>query len=368
MSYDRNDRRSEDALNRPGNRVGLFLDYENIRHSIEHHFSPAPAPQTTCEKLYELATRFGQVIIANAYADWSISGTDPREFRRRQLEPRLVLTKESGDDRTDITMSLDALETLYDEPGIDVYVIASGDSDFHDLLQRLRRRGKRIVVCGARQDTGRELIRGADKFVPLEDLLGIRSGRSTEPVIWESYDWTGFIRLIRDLDRKLNFVGLRYVATKVLNPHNCGLSDRGQKQELLNRAIDTEIILPYQVDNIEEGGEPVSACRLNLAHALVKEILARDEGEEAPARTAPAKAPVPQPAETPAEAPTEEPVEAAVEAAVEETVEAAVEAAVEEAPVEAPVEAPSPKVVTQQTGTYHSSVNGDDLGRPGESR
>ena len=79
----------------------------------------------------------------------------------------------------------------------------------------------------------------------------------------------------------------------------------------------------------------------------VKEILARDEGEEAPARTAPAKAPVPQPAETPAEAPTEEPVEAAVEE---------------------PVEAPSPKVVTRQTGTYHSSVNGDDLGRPGESR
>ena len=82
----------------------------------------------------------------------------------------------------------------------------------------------------------------------------------------------------------------------------------------------------------EEGGEPVSACRLNLEHALVAEILARDEGEDAPPPADPA---APEPEETPEEEPTE---------------------------------AASPKVVTQQTSTYHSSVNGDDLGRPGESR
>ncbi|MHC4472164.1 MAG: NYN domain-containing protein, partial [Planctomycetota bacterium] len=263
MAQDRSDRRGDEGLYRAGNRVALFVDYENIRRSIEHNFSPAPAPEAVCEKLYEQATRFGRVTIANAYADWSISETNAREFRRRQIEPRLVLTKESGDDRTDITMSLDALETLYNEPEIDVYIIASGDSDFHDLLIRLRRGGRRVVVVGARTDTGRELIRGADKFVPLDDLLGMRSARPVQHVDWETYDWSGFIRLIRDLSNKLNFVGLRYVATKVLNPHNCGLSDRGQKQELLNRAIDSEIIVPYQVENIEEGGEPVSACRLN---------------------------------------------------------------------------------------------------------
>ncbi|MEN8149656.1 MAG: NYN domain-containing protein [Planctomycetota bacterium] len=331
MPHDRTDRRAEEALNRPDNRVALFLDYENIRHSLEHHFDPAPSPQTVAEKLWEMAGKFGHVLLANVYADWSIHGTEPREFRRRQIEPRLVLTKENGDDRTDITMSLDALTTLYDDPEMDVYVIASGDSDFHDLLQRLRRRGKRIVVCGLRSDTGRELIRGSDKFIPLEELMGLRPGRQARPVTWDEYDWTGFIRLIRDLDRKLNFVGLRYVATKVLNPHNCGLSDRGQKQELLNRAIDTEIITPYQVENIEEGGEPVSACRLNEEHPLVKDVLACLECEEA---------------EAPAEAaPDAEPAPA------------------EEAPAEekAPAE-PRPAVRRRS-----SLVDGDDVGRPGET-
>ncbi|MCU0726623.1 MAG: NYN domain-containing protein [Planctomycetes bacterium] len=282
MTQDRMDRRAEEALNDPGNRVALFLDYENIRHSTEHGFSPPPSAQVLCEKLYELATRFGRVLMANAYADWQVAAIDPREFRRRMIEPRLVLTKENGDDRTDITMSLDALETLYDEPAIDVYVIASGDSDFHDLLQRLRRRGKRIVVCGARSDTGRELIRSADKYVPLDDLLGVRPARASAPVDWEAYDWTGFVRLIRDLSRKLTFVGLRYVATKVLNPHNCGLSDRTQKQELLNRAIDLGIIEAYQVDNIEEGGDPVSACRLSPDHPVVREALQKIEADEGP--------------------------------------------------------------------------------------
>lgn len=346
MAYDRMDRRAEEALQRPGNRVALFVDYENIRRSLEHHFDPCPAPQVLCEKLYEAASRYGHVLLANAYADWSIAGTDAREFRRRQIEPRLVLTKENGDDRTDITMSLDALETLYVEPGIDVYVIASGDSDFHDLLQRLRRRGKRIVVTAVRPDTGRELMRGSDRFVALEEVFGVRSPRQVMPVEWDAYDWTGFIRLIRDLDRKLNFVGLRYVATKVLNPHNCGLSDRAQKQELLNRAIDSKIILPYQVENIEEGGEPVSACRLNHEHPLVAETLVRlDESESAPART-----------------------EAAPEEIAPEETAPPREAAVELLPGdEEPAPAEAPALRTSPSRFTHSATDGDDLGRPGES-
>jgi len=343
MPQDRRDGSPEDAFQKPKSTVGLFLDYENIRRSIEHHFSPPPPPQLLCEKLYEMAGRFGHVLLANAYGDWSISVTDPREFRRRQIEPRLVLTKENGDDRTDITLSLDAIETLYRQPELDVYIIVSGDSDFHDLLQRLRRAGRRVVVCGARSDTGRELIRGADRFIPLEELLGVRAAKSTRPVVWEEYDWSGFIVLIRDLDRKLNFVGLRYVATKVLNPHNCGLSDRGQKQELLNRAIDQNIIDPYQVENIEEGGEPVSACRLNLEHPLVREILDQEVLDRGGATD-----------------------HAGTESASSESTESTPDA--DEAPEEEPATpvAEEPPPAPAPTRTYHSSVNGDDLGRPGE--
>lgn len=322
MPQDRPSRRAEEGLYRSGNRVGLFIDYENIRRSIENSFSTPPAARVLAEKLYELSSGFGRVLVANAYADWSASEMEPRELRRRQIEPCLVLARESGDDRAGVTLSLDAVETLFEDPGLDVYVIASGNSDLHDLFRRLRRRGKGVVVCGGPGDTGRELIRGADKFVPLDELLGAKVRPAPSPMDWEGYEWSSFIRLIRDLDRKLNFVGLRYVATKVLNPQNCGLSDRGQKQDLLNQAIDLSIIEPYQVENIDAGGEPVSACRLNMGHPLVKEVLAGDDE----AVSAPES---PEAPEAPA------------------------------APPETPAEAPPSR-------SYHSSLGSDDLGRPGE--
>ena len=51
MPHDRTDRRAEEALNRPDNRVALFLDYENVRHSLEHNFDPAPSPQGASRRI-----------------------------------------------------------------------------------------------------------------------------------------------------------------------------------------------------------------------------------------------------------------------------------------------------------------------------
>jgi hypothetical protein len=294
--HDRPDRRHENGLTDPGNRVALFLDFEYARQALAAHASPAPpAPAAVCERFLEAAQRFGRVVLANAYADWTVADADPREFRRRQVEPQLVSCREDGGDRIDMALALDAVETLGIEPRIDVYVVASAAGDLADLLARLRRRGRFVVLLAGRADAGREVVRGADRFVALEDLFGAHPARPAPPLDLGSYDWTNFVRLIRDLSRKLNFVGLRYVATKVLNPHNCGLSDRTQKQELLNRAIDLGILESYQVENIEEGGDPVSACRLNLMHPVVRESLARLEAaaQGAPgSATAPADAPV----------------------------------------------------------------------------
>ena len=51
--------REDDPLCRPTNRVALFVDYENIRHSLEHHFDPPPSAQVLCEKLFEVSSRYG---------------------------------------------------------------------------------------------------------------------------------------------------------------------------------------------------------------------------------------------------------------------------------------------------------------------
>ena len=155
-------------------KMALFMDFENIAIGIEE----AKYGKFDLDLIQKRLVEKGKILFKRAYANWDRYGKYRRAFHDASIElfdiPR---STRSGKNAADIQMVVDAMELCYSKEHIDVFVLASGDSDFHDLLQRLRRRGKQVVVCGARRDTGRELIRGADKFVSLEDLLGIRASR-----------------------------------------------------------------------------------------------------------------------------------------------------------------------------------------------
>ncbi len=47
--------------------IALFIDFENIRYSLINVQRREPDPQ----ELIALARRFGTVMVARAYADWS---------------------------------------------------------------------------------------------------------------------------------------------------------------------------------------------------------------------------------------------------------------------------------------------------------
>jgi hypothetical protein len=98
-----------------------------------------------------------------------------------------------------------------------------------------------------------------------------------------TFDWSRLVLLLRDLEARMPFVGMRWLKNKVLGPHNVGVSHLGDKQALLNKAVDEGMVEVFRVGNREEGGEPVTACRLMREHLRVAEILA---AHPAPAPTA----------------------------------------------------------------------------------
>ena len=51
---------------------------------------------TIANRLRDLASDQGRLVIATAYGDWTVAATAARELRRRQIEPRLVLAPVSG--------------------------------------------------------------------------------------------------------------------------------------------------------------------------------------------------------------------------------------------------------------------------------
>jgi hypothetical protein len=264
-------------------RVALLVDHGGLQTLLESS-GRVRGTGELADRLRTLASSLGRVVSSTAYADWTSLGEDARAFRRRGIEPRLVLPLDSGDDRADVVLALDALELALSPAAPGIFVLAAGDGSLHDLVLRLRRAGSRVVVCGPRDATAPELARGADRFTPLEGLLeGSAAGVEAAPadgghVDFDRYDWGPFLRLVDGLEHRLSFVGLKYLNHKVLNRENCGFDDRARRQTLINHVIDEGILEIYQIDNIDAGGDPVTACRLNRGHTRVKDVLGEPDG------------------------------------------------------------------------------------------
>jgi hypothetical protein len=250
-------------------RVGLFIDYENIRRGLE---DPGGASEVVelAARLREAAAEQGRVLIASVYGDWTFARTQAREFRRQLIEPRIVLGKETGDDSAYVALSLDALETIFAGPDLDVYVIVAGDNACSELIQRLRRADRTVVQVGFEAGA---TVHAGDRFLSLEELLGIKRARKSRKVDFSMYDWAPFIRLMDELEQGMPFVGFGWLLKKKLNAENSGCSSMQDKQELMDRAVEEGILVLYKVDNIEEGADPVTACKLNRENPRVKEFV-----------------------------------------------------------------------------------------------
>jgi len=242
--------------------VGLFIDFENLTRSLQARHHEELDAGALGARLYDLAGSRGRVLISRAYGDWTAHGGAARDLRRNRVEPILVLPKESGDSRAGMELALDVHTTLFEGPPLGLYVLVSGDTDLHPLLLRLREAGCEVVLASTREAAGRELVQGAESVAWLDDLLDLQSGREEEPLDVESYNWGPFVRLLDVLEGNLEFIGLNYLIRRVLDRGNCGYSDMRRKQEVVNAAQGMGIIDVYQVENKEQAGDPVSACRL----------------------------------------------------------------------------------------------------------
>ena len=295
----------------------------------EGEVAPAPehpAATEVARHLVRFASQVGRVAMARAYADWSHCADLCREIATYNLEPILVPGTQDGEDRSHIRLVVDALEALYtgDEP--DAFVLVTGDATLLPLVQKLRADGSEVVILGPSHSVPQELRQAADRYYALEDVLDGVEAAPARPRTWRSsrnaagqqgegearartddngievrrehpqhptpvraetgfdeYDWEPFVRLIDELEHRLPFVGVRYLVNKVLGAHNCGVEDPRIKRDLINRAVDDELIEMYPVANVGNRADPVTACRLNRVSVHIVSILGKTTMPDAPA-------------------------------------------------------------------------------------
>lgn len=271
-------------------RVAAYVDLEAVREQL----SAANANSAKLvSQVASLAKSLGRVSSIIAYGD--IDHDTARELRRFGCDARLTVEDGEGSVPESIAIAFDIALAMGTNQEADSLVLVTDDAQLGEVVRRIRRSGRYVVAVVPSSLSDQEPANTADRQVSVESLLAGEislepaptwgsaargsSRRSAAPfqaapLNLDTYDWTRFVVLLRDLEERMPFVGMRWLKNKVIGPHNVGVSSVADKQLLLNRAVDDGLVETYRVGNREEGGEPVTACRLIREHPVVKEILA----------------------------------------------------------------------------------------------
>lgn len=154
--------------------TAVFYDIENLLKG--YAFSPQTLSSLSLREILEGARgtgRIGGIAVQRAYANWS----DPRlgmmrgEINELGIEPIQVFgfSKDAKKNAADIQLAIDAVDLAHVRPGIEVFVVVSGDGGFASLAKKLHEYGKTVIGCAYRTAANRTLISVCDEFVAIAD-------------------------------------------------------------------------------------------------------------------------------------------------------------------------------------------------------
>jgi len=154
-------------LKHPDQRVGVFIDVQNMYYSAKNLFGA----KVSFGNIVESVTADRKLIRAIAYVV-STESKDEQPFFDALYNVGIE-TKErplqiffGGDKKADwdVGITVDAIRL---SPSLDAIVLVSGDGDYVPLVEYLRNQGKQVEVAAFGGTTSKLLIESADDFIDL---------------------------------------------------------------------------------------------------------------------------------------------------------------------------------------------------------
>ena len=182
-SFD-NDQQEDDNVPSPPRsmtterKIALFIDFENIAIGV----IDAKYKKFEVSLLLERLLEKGKIVVKRAYSDWDKYQEYKRELHEAAIELIEIPSRSySGKNSADIRMVVDAMDMAWSKDHIDVFVVASGDSDFSPLVSKLKENDKFVIGVGVKNSSSDLLIDNCDEFIFYEDLVrGVQKAPSTE--------------------------------------------------------------------------------------------------------------------------------------------------------------------------------------------
>jgi uncharacterized protein (TIGR00288 family) len=158
-------------------KIALFIDFENIAIGVMDAKYKKFEINLVLERLLEK----GKIVVKRAYCDWDRFPDYKRELHEAAIELiEIPGRKYSGKNSADIRMVVDAMDMAWSKDHIDLFVVASGDSDFSPLVSKLKENDKYVIGVGVKNSSSDLLIDNCDEFIFYEDLVRVTA--KTPPV------------------------------------------------------------------------------------------------------------------------------------------------------------------------------------------
>lgn len=140
--------------------LGWRISYEKLKQYFEN----------------ECGTNLGEIFVYTAHDETrlqqkkflnmlNINGYKVRTKPVKRIRVEKGLYEWKGDFDVELTMDLmDHIEHF------STAILLSGDSDFAPIVQRLKEKGKKLIVMSSKKHVSRELIKLSDKYINLKKL------------------------------------------------------------------------------------------------------------------------------------------------------------------------------------------------------
>ncbi|MEQ8672288.1 MAG: NYN domain-containing protein [Aggregatilineales bacterium] len=252
----------ESLLGIQSKNVAVYVDFENIAISLNEQGFVVNLDHLI-ERFVTQAKAHGHVVKMAAYAPWGQRGTlpplvdsngreiadeSPSRLALANIDPVFNLP---GKNSADIRIARDVLTDANHSDGADVYILASGDRDFNDVLNALSKRNLTVIVWGVRGSTSRQLennpsliIEYIDDFTNLQTHQSLSSAAITEESA-DSFTPSQWTSVIVQFDRMAVETGAEDITVQRLisQLHSVGAvvsEDRGN--DLVSQAVSLGIL------------------------------------------------------------------------------------------------------------------------------
>lgn len=119
--------------------VAMFIDADNVTPSLVRF------------AIEKVSQEYGKISIKNIYGNWSnkalldIWNPSIKQYRLTRIDN---YSQSKGKNSTDICVTIGAMDILHQKKDIDIFVLISSDSDFINLVHRLKDERKLVIGYG----------------------------------------------------------------------------------------------------------------------------------------------------------------------------------------------------------------------------